>query len=189
MTWPWTLGLGLFKVIENGTVQQTMYDYLLVRHCNSSSVLYHFRDRIWIVSFARYSELLVQNREIFIPHLHLASPQGWPHQNLVKLFDADKTRMIGLPCGEKLWQYVTSRFHLIPERHGRTDRQAGRFVISISRVSVLMTRDKTLAHLHTFNRKWPRFVVQKRFITYRWHQARIYRGTELAPPPPKLSKH
>ena len=28
------------------------------------------------ISFARYSDLLVENREIFIPHLHLAPPQG-----------------------------------------------------------------------------------------------------------------
>jgi len=34
---------------------------------------------------------------------------------------------------------MLSRFHLIPERHGRTDRQTDRFAISISRVSV---RDK-----------------------------------------------
>jgi len=33
---------------------------------------------IWryLASFARYSDLLVENREIFIPHLHLAPPQG-----------------------------------------------------------------------------------------------------------------
>jgi len=39
----WNLGLGLyrsFKVIENGAVRQTMYDFLLVRHCNYSSILY-----------------------------------------------------------------------------------------------------------------------------------------------------
>jgi len=29
-----------------------------------------------LISFARYSELLVQNRKIFIPHLYLAPPQG-----------------------------------------------------------------------------------------------------------------
>jgi len=38
---------------------------------------------------------------------------------------------------------MLSRFHLIPERHGRTDGQTdGQNAISISRVSVL-TRDKT----------------------------------------------
>jgi len=37
---------------------------------------------------------------------------------------------------------MLSCFHLIPERHGRTDRQTDRFALSISRVSVL-TRDKS----------------------------------------------
>jgi len=36
---------------------------------------------------------------------------------------------------------MLSRFHLIPARYGRTDRQTDRFAISISRVSML-TRDK-----------------------------------------------
>jgi len=31
---------------------------------------------------------------------------------------------------------MLSRFHLIPERNGRTDRQTERFAISISRVNV-----------------------------------------------------
>ena len=59
----------------------------------------------------------------------------------MKMFDAGKTRMIGLPYGEKNYDNMLSRFHLIPERHGQTDRQTDRIVISISRVSVL-TRDK-----------------------------------------------
>ena len=63
----------------------------------------------------------------------------------MKMFDADKNRMIGLPYGEKNYDNILSRFHLIPERNGqtdgRTDRQTDRFAISISRVSVL-TRDK-----------------------------------------------
>jgi len=36
------------------------------------------------------SDLLVENREIFIPHLYF-----------VNVFDVDKTRMIGLQYGEK----------------------------------------------------------------------------------------
>jgi len=65
----------------------------------------------------------------------------------VKMFDAGKTRMIGLPYsyGKKNCDDMLSRFHLIPERHGQTDgqtdRQTDRFAISISRVSML-TRDK-----------------------------------------------
>ena len=58
----------------------------------------------------------------------------------MKVFNAGKTRMIG----EKNYDYVLSRFHLVPERNGqtdgRTDRQTDRFALSISRVSML-TRD------------------------------------------------
>ena len=39
----------------------------------------------------------------------------------MKMFDAG--RMIGLPYGEKNYDDMLSRFHLIPERYGRTDRQ------------------------------------------------------------------
>ena len=45
----------------------------------------------------------------------------------MKMFDAGKTRVIGLPYGEKNGDDMFSRFHLIPERngrtHGRTDRR------------------------------------------------------------------
>jgi len=41
----------------------------------------------------------------------------------VKVFDAGKTRMIGLPYGEKTYDDMLSRFHLIPERIGRTDKR------------------------------------------------------------------
>ena len=61
------------------------------------------------------------------------------------MFDAGKTIMIGLSYGEKNYDDMLSRFYLIPERYGRTDRQTDRqtdrFAISISRVSML-TRDK-----------------------------------------------
>jgi len=41
----------------------------------------------------------------------------------VKMFNAGKTRMIGLPYGEKNYDDMLSRFNLIPERYGRTDRR------------------------------------------------------------------
>ena len=37
------------------------------------------------------------------------------------MFDADKTRLIGLQYGEKNYDDMLSRFHPIPERDGRTD--------------------------------------------------------------------
>ena len=42
------------------------------------------------------------------------------------MLDADKTRMIVLPYGEKNYDDKLSRFHLIPERHGRTDGRRDR---------------------------------------------------------------
>jgi len=42
------------------------------------------------------------------------------------MFDAGKTRMIGLPYGEKNYDDMLSHFHLIPERYGRTDGQTDR---------------------------------------------------------------
>jgi len=39
------------------------------------------------------------------------------------MFDVGKTRMIGLRYGEQNYNDMLSRFHLIPERNGQTDRQ------------------------------------------------------------------
>ena len=41
----------------------------------------------------------------------------------MKVFDARKTGMIGLPYGEKNYDDMLSRFHTIPACHGRTDGQ------------------------------------------------------------------
>ena len=41
----------------------------------------------------------------------------------MKMFNVGETRMIGLPYGEKNYDDMLRRFHLIPERHGQTDRQ------------------------------------------------------------------
>ena len=63
----------------------------------------------------------------------------------MKVFDAGKGRMIGLPCGEKT-DDMLSRFHLIPERNEQTDRRTDRFAILITRVNV-PTRDIDIAIL------------------------------------------
>jgi len=48
--------------------------------------------------------------------------RGWPCRNFVKMFDADKTKMIGLPYCEKNYDDMLSRFDLILKRHGQTHR-------------------------------------------------------------------
>jgi len=46
--WDW----GRSRSLENGAVRQTMYDFLLVRHCNYSSILYRFQVIWrWIISW------------------------------------------------------------------------------------------------------------------------------------------
>jgi len=45
----------------------------------------------------------------------------------VKMFDAGKTRMIVLPYGEKKLNML-SRFHLIPEPDGQTDKLTDRML-------------------------------------------------------------
>ena len=54
----------------------------------------------------RYSDLLVENREFFIPHPYLA-----PRRNFVKMFDAGKSRMIWVPYDKKSCDDILSRFH------------------------------------------------------------------------------
>jgi len=50
----------------------------------------------------------------------------------VKMFDAGKTRMIGLPYGEKNCDDMLIRFHLIPERNRRTDGRTDRQICYIN---------------------------------------------------------
>jgi len=66
---------------------------------------------------------LVENREIFIPHLYLAPPQEVTPS---EFRDAGKTGMIGLPYSEKNYDDMLSRFHPTPERYGHTDKQTNR---------------------------------------------------------------
>jgi len=56
----------------------------------------------------------------------------------VKMFHAGKTRMIGLPYGEKNGDDRLSRFHLIPERHGRTNLQYRRRMTAIAALIIII---------------------------------------------------
>ena len=56
---------------------------------------------IYLQPFLRYSESLVENCDIFRPHLCLAAPQGVTPLDFREDLDTHKTRMNGLSCGEE----------------------------------------------------------------------------------------
>ena len=60
------------------------------------------------------------------------------------MFDAGKTRMIVLPYGEKNYDDMFSRFHLIPERNGRqTDGQIYQYRASAVTSTFAVSRQNT----------------------------------------------
>ena len=104
---------------------------------------------------ARYSDLLVENREFFIPHLYLLPRRGWPRRNFVKFLMVVKLEWLGYRMVKKLWRYLkpfssdTGTLRTDGRTNGQTDRQTDRFAVSISRVSML-TRDKNCPILIKF---------------------------------------
>ena len=75
---------------------------------------------IYLQPFLRYSKLLVENCDIFTPHLCLAAPHGVTPSEFRDDLDTHKTRMNGLSCDEEsmtirsavLIQYPVSYTHL-----------------------------------------------------------------------------
>ena len=57
---------------------------------------------IYLQPSLRYSELLVENCDIFTPHLCLAAPWGMTPLEFRKDIDTHKTRMNVLSCGEEI---------------------------------------------------------------------------------------
>jgi len=65
----------------------------------------------------------------------------------VKMFDAGKTRMIGLPYGEENYDNMLIQYQRVTDR--RTDARTDRIAISISRVSIsVLTRDKNCTKIY-----------------------------------------
>ena len=54
----------------------------------------------YLVSVLRYSEILVENRDVFTP-LAFYAPLGGPRRNITKTFGIAKTRMVRLLDDEK----------------------------------------------------------------------------------------
>ena len=56
---------------------------------------------IYLQPFLRYSELLVENCDIFVTHLCLAAPREVTTLEFREDLDTHKTRMNGLSCSEE----------------------------------------------------------------------------------------
>ena len=82
---------------------------LFALHSNYGDILYCLRD------IATYWKKIAK----FLDPICIYPPR----RNSVKMFDAGKTRMNALPYGEKNYDDMLSRFHLIPKRNRRTDRR------------------------------------------------------------------
>jgi len=72
------VGSGSFKIIENGTVRKRWYSFLFVFR---DSTLYYFRDKA--------IEILVENRDLFIP-LAFDAPVTGPHRNIAIPFGTER---------------------------------------------------------------------------------------------------
>jgi len=79
---------------------------------------------IYLQPFLRYSKLLVENYDIFIPHFCLTARQGVTPSEFREDLDVHKTRMNGLSCGEESMT-IYSAVLILYQRvtYGRTDRR------------------------------------------------------------------
>jgi len=97
---------------------------------------------IYLQPFLRYSKLLVENCDIFIPHLCLAAPQGVTPSEFREDRDTLKTRMNGLSCGE---QRMTIRSAVLIQYQrvtdGRTDGRPA-YIYYVLNLSIADARKK-----------------------------------------------
>jgi len=77
------------------------------------------------IDSARWSQILAQNRNFCLPHLHSTTQLGGGagFVGILSRRLVQKTRMLRLPDGEKNFEDMITGFNIIHERDRRTDRR------------------------------------------------------------------
>jgi len=95
---------------------------LLVINTSSSSLVNNKRRRLechqlamlWgscvynTVDSKRWREILTENCDFWIPHLHLKPPLGGPRRNIAIRFSTEKLEWCGYPMVKIFWRYIYS---------------------------------------------------------------------------------
>ena len=115
MPWPWNPGQRLLKVLGTDTDWSATYNFLLTLHSNHDPISYHFRDKQrFLPKIANFSH----------PHVFNAPADGSSPWNWVSAQGGQKTRMIGLPGGQKNFKISSfSRLDTIPACDRQTSGQ------------------------------------------------------------------
>ena len=105
---------------SRSTIWKLGCGFVLTFYSNNGAILYHLR----------YSDLLVENRDIFITQLYVAPPQGGgdPVGILRRCLISVKLEWLGCCAAKKLWQYVKP-FPWNTGTDGQTNGQTDRIAI------------------------------------------------------------
>ena len=100
----------------------------------------------------RYSKLLVENCDIFIPHLCLAAPQGWLRRNFAKILIYTKLEWMGNRAVKKACSAVLIQYQRVTDRRtdGHDDDDDETDVQIIAKTCIADARKKT----HSETLKW-----------------------------------
>jgi len=120
-----------------------------------------YRLPIYLQPFLRYSKLLVENCDIFLPHLCLLAPQGVTPSEFREGLDTHKTRMNGLSCGKEsmtICSAVLIQYQRVTD--GQTDGRTDVQPIAKTCFSIADARKNWLRFAKVINRSLvPRFFM------------------------------
>jgi len=110
--------------------------------CLSNASLYSLP--IYLQPFLRYSKLLFENCDAFIPHLCLVAPQGVTPLEFREDLEIHKTRMNGLSCGEESMTIICSA--VLAQCHACDSRTDGRIDVQPIAITCFSKADARKNH-------------------------------------------